>query len=299
MQWVRKQTIDQRKNLLYRRAMWITLGGNILLAIVKAFVAYLSGSVALYADAANSISDVIYSIMMVWGLWVAQQPADISHPQGHSRFEPLVGLLVTLSMGFAGFEAAKAGINRLFSGSIAIDPGLPTIILILSAITKLAMFFYIRNIANQAASPTLKTTAKDNLSDVLASSAAFLGALLSSFLHPVLDPIAGLFVSGWIFKNAFEAGKENLGYLTGAGATEEERKKFVAVAKGIKGVENVHHLMCEYAGPQLVLDMHINVNGELSLNESHAIADQVIDALENLPEVDRAYIHVEPQDWHK
>ncbi len=60
---------------------------------------------------------------------------------------------------------------------------------------------------------------------------------------------------------------------------------------------DVHHLMCEYAGPQLVLDMHINVNGNLTLNESHAIADQVIDALEELPDVDRAYIHVEPHDW--
>jgi cation diffusion facilitator family transporter len=297
MQWVRKQTIDQQKTILFRKAMWITLAGNFVLAVAKAFIAYFSGSVAVYADAANSISDVIYSIMLVWGLWVAQQPADISHPQGHSRFEPLVGLIVTLSMGLAGYEAAKAAITRLISGSIAIDPGLPTVVLIISAVIKLVMFLIIRNIAKEVTSPALTTTAKDNLSDVLASSAAFLGALLSSLAHPILDPIAGLLVSGWIFKNAFDAGRENLTYLTGGGATETQRKQFFSIAKNIKGVTDVHYLMCEYAGPQLVLDMHINVNGSLTLNESHAIADQVINALESLPDVDRAYIHVEPHDW--
>ncbi len=299
MQWVRKQTVDPHKNSRYRRAMWVTLIGNILLAAAKALIAYFTGSVALYADAANSISDVFYSVMMVWGLSVSQRPADLSHPQGHSRFEPLVGLMVTLSMGLAGFEAAKAAINRLTEGSIAIAPGLPTLVLVFSALTKLGMFYYIRKLAKEVNSPTLNTTAKDNLSDVLTSSTAFLGAGLSSFIHPILDPIAGFLVSLWIFKNAFEAGKENLAYLTGAGASNEQREEFVNLAKSIPGVENVHHLMCEYSGPQLVLDMHINVNGNLTLNESHAIADQVIEALEALPDVDRAYIHVEPHDWQE
>jgi cation diffusion facilitator family transporter len=297
MQWVRKQSIDNNQKKTYRKAMGVTLAGNILLASSKAVVAYLSGSVALYADAANSISDVIYSVMMVWGLYVSQQPADRSHPQGHSRFEPIVGMLVTLSMTYAGFQAAKAAITRISEGAISIDPGLPTIILLVSAAVKLGMFFYIRNLAKILNSPTLRSASKDNVSDVATSAAAFLGAGLSSFVHPVLDPIAGLLVSAWIFKNAFEAGRENLGYLTGAGTTKEQCEAFVEVAKSVEGVQDVHHLMAEYVGPQLVLDMHINVDGNLSLNESHAIADQVIEALEALPDVDRAYIHVEPIGW--
>lgn len=299
MQWVRKQTIDLEKYTRFQRAMWVTLSANIVLAVVKIFVAYFSNSIALYADAANSISDIIYSIMMVWGLWVSQKPADLSHPQGYSRFEPLVGLLVTISMGFAGFEAAKAAITRLFQGGTAIDPGLPALVLIISAVIKLGMYFYIRKLAKEAHSPALNTTAKDNLADVMASLTAFLGAGLSSFIHPILDPVAGVLVSIWIFLNAYEAGKENLTYLTGGAASKERQEEFLNLAKTIKGVDNVHHLMCEYIGPQLVLDMHINVNGNLTLNESHAIADQVIDALEALPDVDRAYIHVEPHDWQE
>lgn len=297
MQWVRKQSIDKKQKKIYRKAMIITLAGNVLLASSKAIIAYLSGSVALYADAANSISDVIYSVMMVWGLYVSQQPADHSHPQGHSRFEPIVGMIVTLSMTFAGFQAAKAAITRISEGAISIDPGLPTLILLVSAAVKLGMFFYIRNLARILHSPTLRSASKDNLSDVATSGAAFLGAGLSSFIHPLLDPIAGLLVSAWIFKNAFEAGRENLGYLTGAGTTEEQCENFVEVARSIEGVQDVHHLMAEFVGPQLVLDMHINVDGNLTLNESHAIVDRVIEALEALPDVDRAYIHVEPVGW--
>ncbi len=86
MQWVRKQTINEKQKKMYRKAMIFTLVGNILLASSKAIVAYLSGSVALFADAANSISDVIYSIMMVWGLYVSLQPADHSHPPGTFPF---------------------------------------------------------------------------------------------------------------------------------------------------------------------------------------------------------------------
>jgi len=297
MQWVRKQNINPQTIHFYRQALTVTLLGNLVLAFAKSIIAYFSGSVAIYADAANSISDLIYSIAMIWGLWKSLQPADRSHPQGHSRFEPMVGMLVTLSMTIAGFEAVKAAVTRFFEGGIAIDPGLPSLILIASAVIKLFMFLFIRNYAKLLKSPTLNAASKDNLSDVLTSAAAFIGVGLSSFAHPLFDPIAGFLVSLWIFKNAFEAGKENFAYLTGAGASPEDCDQFVKIASSIDGVNAIHHLMAEYVGPHLVLDMHINVDGTLTLNESHAIADKVIEALESEPSVDRAYVHVEPDGW--
>jgi divalent metal cation (Fe/Co/Zn/Cd) transporter len=74
MRWVRDFTMQPEVTRLYRRALVITVLGNVLLAISKGIVTYLSGSVALYADAANSASDVIYSLLMVFGLWLAQRP---------------------------------------------------------------------------------------------------------------------------------------------------------------------------------------------------------------------------------
>jgi cation diffusion facilitator family transporter len=294
MQWIRDHRPEPERVQSYRTALIITLVGNILLAIAKGLVSYFSGSIALYADTANSVSDVIYSFAMVFGLYIAMQPPDISHPQGHSRFEPLVGLVVAVMMAIAGYEAMRSSIARFLSGGSTIQIDLPTIVLLVSAAVKAVMFVLITRLAAKAESPTLRATAKDHLSDVLTSVAAFVGILGSNFIHPLADPIAGVLVAVWIFKSAFEAGKENLAFLTGAGADEELRHRIIETALSVDGVENVHHMMSDYVGPKLLVDMHINLPGDKSLDEVHAINDRVIEALEAMPEIDRAYIHVEP-----
>lgn len=297
MQWVRDFTPQPERERQYRLALGITIGGNILLATGKAIAAYLTGSVALYADAANSVSDVLYSLLMAAGLWVAERPPDITHPQGHSRFEPLMGLLVTGSMAFAGYEAGRAAIEQLLAGGAAIEIGLPGLVLLVSASAKAAMFYFIRRIARSVGSPALVTTAQDNLADVLSSVAAFLGVLGSRFISPLLDPAAGLLVAVWIFRTVYLAGRENLNYLTGHGASEMLRTEIVRVAESVPGVQRVHYTMTEYVGPRLVVDLHINVNGEMTVNEAHAICDEVIHRLEAMREVDRAYVHIEPEGW--
>ncbi len=297
MLWTRKYEPQPLQRALYNRALIITITGNVVLALAKGLVAHFTGSVAIYADAANSVSDVIYSVMMMLGLWLAQQPPDLSHPQGHSRFEPLVGLVVTFSMAFAGYAAVSTSLARFLTGGEAVEFGLPTLVLLASAAIKAGMFIVITRIARQVSSPTLATTAKDNLSDVLTSVAAFIGVVGSTFIHPLLDPIAGFVVAAWIFRAAFLAGKENLGFLTGAGASEELRQKIVDAAESVPGVLRVHHTMTEYVGPRLVVDLHVNVEGTKTLIEAHAICDRITERLEEFAEIDRAYVHVEPDDW--
>lgn len=298
MQWIRDYQPDPEAARLFRRALVITLVGNLLLAAGKGVAAYLSGSVALYADAANSISDVLYSLLMVLGLWMAQQPPDIGHPQGHGRFEPIVGLLVATAMTFAGYEAGRTSIERFLSGGVTLELGWPILALLVSAAVKALMYGAIRRIASRVASPTLAVVAQDNLSDMLTSGAAFLGVLGSYFIHPLADPIAGVLVALWIFRAALAAWKENLRYLTGAGASRETREEIAVVAARVPGVLGVHQVITEYVGPRLVVDLHIDVDGRTPLFEAHRISDAVRDQLEALPEVDRVYVHVEPCQEH-
>lgn len=297
MQSIRIHKSNPENQSLYRTALIITISGNVLLLVIKWIAAYISGSVALFADAANSASDVLYSFLMVLGLWMAQRPPDSSHPQGHSRFEPLVGLMITISMTYAGYAAASTSINRFMEGGKVIEIGLPVFVLLLAAAIKAGMFVWIRDLAKKLKSPTLETTAKDNLSDVLTSTAAFFGIIGSGFIHPLADPIAGVLVAIWIFRAAFQAAKENLGFLTGAGASDELRAELVSAASEIPGVIRVHHAILEYSGPRLLVDMHINVDGNMPLNQVHEICDQVIERLESFSEVDRAYVHIEPEGW--
>jgi cation diffusion facilitator family transporter len=295
MQLTREYQPNPQRERAYRTALTITLVANLVLVIGKGLATYFTGSIALYADTANSISDLIYSVALVVALKLVLQPPDLSHPQGHARFEPMVGLVVALMMGIAGYEALRSSIERFIAGGSAIELGLPTLVLLASAAIKAGMFFVIRNLAHKADSPALRASATDNLSDVLTSVAAFIGILASGLLHPVFDPIAGFLVSLWIFKAAFEAGRENFAYLTGAGPDEALRQKIIDTANSVDGHHTVHHMISEYVGPKLAVDMHINLPGDAPLEVVHDISDRITDALEALPEVDRAYVHVEPE----
>lgn len=296
MKWTRDHQPNPAREQAFQTALMITLAGNILLVVGKGIATYLSGSIALYADTANSLSDVVYSLALVIALRMVLQPPDLSHPQGHARFEPMVGLVVALMMSIAGYEALRSSIERFIAGGSAIEPGLPTLVLLASAGVKAGMFMVIRNLAHKADSPALRASATDNLSDVLTSTAAFIGIWGSGLLHPLLDPVAGVLVSLWIFKAAFNAGRENFAYLTGAGPDESLREKIIATASGVQGNHEVHHMISEYVGPKLAVDMHINMPGDTSLDFAHEISDRIIAALEELPEVDRAYVHVEPNE---
>jgi len=281
----------------YVKAFYITIIGNLLLVAVKAVVASLTGSAALYAETANSASDVVYSLLMVFGLWISQKPPDHSHPQGHSRFEPLVGLLVTFSMAFAGYQAASTSILKLLAGGIAVKPGLPTLVLAMTAITKGVMYYAILQLSQKTQSPALHATAQDNLTDVMTSSAAFLGILGSYYVSPLLDPIAGLLVSAWIFKAVIGLILENIKYITGGSADKDVVEQILHITNSVPGVLRVHELVTEYVGPRLVVEMHVNVRGDLPLTEAHRINDEIVNrVLHNVQDVDRVYVHLEPEN---
>jgi cation diffusion facilitator family transporter len=294
LQRVRLERLDPERRRLYRRAIWITLAGNLLLAVGKGAVAWLSGSSAVLSDAANSVSDVLYSVLLAVGLYLAQQPADEGHPQGHSRFEPLVSLLITIAMGVAGVAALREAILRFIAGAVPIAPGWPTFALAASALVKVVMFLLVRRIGRRAQSPAIRASGRDNLSDVLTSTAALVGVWGSDLIHPLLDPIAGMAVSLWIFRALWGILSENLGYLTGRGAAPELTEQIVAAASTVPGVLDVHQVIADHVGPQLRVDMHVDVDGELGLDQAHAIADRVQAQVEALPAVDLAFVHVEP-----
>lgn len=297
MKTVRDYQPAEQTRKSYVKAFYITIIGNLLLVAVKAVVASLTGSAALYAETANSASDVVYSLLMVFGLWISQKPPDHSHPQGHSRFEPLVGLLVTFSMAFAGYQAASTSILKLLAGGIAVKPGLPTLVLAMTAITKGVMYYAILQLSQKTQSPALHATAQDNLTDVMTSSAAFLGILGSYYVSPLLDPIAGLLVSAWIFKAVIGLILENIKYITGGSADKDVVEQILHITNSVPGVLRVHELVTEYVGPRLVVEMHVNVRGDLPLTEAHRINDEIVNrVLHNVHDVDRVYVHLEPEN---
>jgi len=163
-----------------------------------------------------------------------------------------------------------------------------------SVLIKVAMFLLVGRMGRLAYSPAIRACARDNLSDVLTSTAALIGVWGSDILHPLLDPIAGVAVSLWIFRAMWGILAENLGYLTGRGAVPELTGQIVSAASAVPGVLAVHQVIADHVGPQLRVDMHVDVDGEIGLRQAHAIADQVQARIEALPMVDLTFVHVEP-----
>ncbi len=296
LQHVRPESPDHLRRRLYRQAILIALGGNALLAATKGAVAWFSGSSAVLSDAANSLSDTLYSLLMAGGLYLAHQPPDESHPQGHSRFEPLVSLLIVAMMLVAGVSVAREGIQRFFAGAPVIEPGWPLAALLGSAGLKVVMYVLVKRNAEEVHSPAIHASARDNLADVMSSTAALLGVLGARFIHPLLDPAAGVVVALWIFRTTWEILSENLGYLTGRGASSETTERIIEAATSVPEVLGVHQVIADHVGPQLRVDMHIDVDGEMSLQEAHAIADAVQARVEALNRVDLAFVHLEPAE---
>ena len=294
LQHVRSDAPDPHRHYLYQRAIWVALVGNFLLAGGKGVVAWISGSSAIFSDAANSLSDALYSLLMGLGLYMSQQPPDENHPQGHSRFEPFVGLFIGLTMTSAGIAALWQSVDRFISGAREIDPGWPTTVLLISALVKLGMYLYVNKIGQKAHSPAIRASAKDNLADILTSTAALIGVWLSGMVHPILDPVAGVLVALWIFRAAWGIVSENLAYLTGKGASPELLEHIAEVSYEVEGVQDVHRVVADYVGPGLRMDMHINVDGQVPLETAHDIAEKVRERVEALIEVDLVFIHVEP-----
>jgi len=291
---VRVEITDNKMGNLYKRAIVITIIGNVFLMIIKGVLAWISGSSAVFSDAANSLSDTLYSVIMGIGLYMSQRPADESHPQGHRQFEPLVSLFIATAMGTAGVISVRQSIRHFLGKGETTILGWSTIVLLSAILTKFLMYYLVKEIGRKVHSPAIRASARDNLADLITSGSALAGVWASHFIHPYFDPIAGLFVGLWIFKATWEIVQENIGYLTGKGASPELTEKIASTARVIDGVEDVHRIVAEYIGPKLRIDMHIDVDGKITLEKAHDIGEKVRAEIEGLTEVDLVFVHIEP-----
>jgi cation diffusion facilitator family transporter len=292
---VRPSQVDPDHVRLYQRAIWIAVLGNSTLAAVKGAAAWLSGSTALLATAVDSATDLVYTLFMAWGLWRSQQPADESHPQGHARIEPIVSAVIALMMGLAGLEVVRRAIEGMRGEPPAFAWGWPAAVLIGSALVKVIMYVSVRRLGQRAHSPAIMASAKDNLADVISAGTALAGVLAAHWIHPLADPLAGLVVSLWIFRNAAAILVENLGYLTGRAAEPALVERIHAAARPVEGVQGVNRVIADYVGPQVRAELHVEVDGDISFRDAHGISDAVRDAVEALDEVDLAFVHLEPE----
>ncbi len=276
-----------------RRATLVGIAANACLCIVKALAAAMTGSLAIASDAINSFSDTVYSIALFVAVRVSGKKADSDHPFGHHRAEPVAGLFIAIMAGILGFEVIKTGIAGLMDGTIVEMTIVGVAALIFSMSLKTGMWLYFGKVARLVNSPAIKASSIDSRNDVLVSFTALIGLSGSMIGLPKLDCYAAVFIGFFILRSAYKIGMENIDYLMGKKPDDKVMAEIIKSANSVKGVRGVHDILAHYVGSYVHVQVHIDVDGDLKVKEAHDIGDRVAAAVEKVPSVDKAFIHLD------
>lgn len=287
--------MSRRRSL--RRIGALVLAVNIALAVAKGVVFWWTGSLAVGSEAVNSLADSAYSIVVLAGLYLTTRPADFDHPHGHERIEPFVSLFVAAGILAAGGFVGYRSVTTILSGTATVTQGPAAVaILVIAAAAKFGLYRYCLRIGRSQHSPAVVATALDNRNDVLTASAALFGVLGARAGYPILDPLAAGIVSIGILLTGVEVIRDNVGYLIGRAPSDDLRSEILERTLELDDVEGAHDVIAHYVGPQVDVSLHVEVEGKLTLFEAHDIETNVKDTIEAIPEVDDAFVHVDPKE---
>lgn len=279
------------------RAAGVGLIANGLLVVAKLAGGLWTGSAALIADAVNSLGDVASSLVVRGGLWVAQREEDEDHPYGHTKAESIAGLSVAL---LVAFSAAMLGIETLrrFAAAPLPPPPAAALVAVVCAAVKEVLYQYTRRVADRLHSAALSAAAWDHRSDALGSFAIGLALLVGSWLGPVgwvVDPTAALVVCVMLVYVGLRIYSRTAAELMDQQADEQTVAAIQAAAMEPREVRDIEKLRVRKSGLEYFVEVHIEIEGHLTVDEGHRVGHEVKDAvMAQFPRVRDVHVHVEP-----
>ena len=267
---------------------------NLLLFAGKFFAGWLSGSIAITADAFNNLSDAGSSLVTLLGFQLAGQKPDPHHPFGHGRMEYLSGLAVAMFILFMGFELGKSSLSKILHPQSVDSSPLVIAILCVSIAVKLYMAFYNRSIGKKIDSAAMEATAADSLSDSLATSAVLLATLVAHFTGLLIDGWCGLLVAVFILWSGFNAAKDTINPLLGTPPTKELVESIEALVLSYPDVLGIHDLLVHDYGPgRRMVSLHAEVDAGGDILFLHDEIDNIERHLQSELHC-QAVIHMDP-----
>lgn len=278
----------------YLRAAGANVAGNIVKIVVEGGLGLMFGSLALLADAAHSVADLLASaVVFVWGRTAFAGP-DSDHPHGHERIEPFTSLFVAgVLFVLAGklivdaAEAVQHGSDTVFDSVLIVG-------LLAAILLKLGLYLYTTRVHERVGLPSLRALAVDCLNDVYASIAVLAGILGVALGYPVLDPIAAAVVALLIMYQGGLIVRENISYLVGRAPASAKQTAIREALHEHPAVEGLHDFRAYYIGPEIEVEVHAEVAGDYTLREAHTIETELVDRVEAVDGVGDAHIHLDP-----
>jgi cation diffusion facilitator family transporter len=272
---------------------------NLVLASVKIFAGMVGHAYVLIADGIESALDVGGSIIIWGGLTVAAKPPDKTHPYGHGKAEPIAAMLVALGVLAAAAGLAIESVREILTPHHGPAP-FTLAVLIVVVVIKETLFRYVNRIGHNLESTAVQTDAWHHRSDALTSAAAFIGisvALIGGRAWQSADDWAALFACAVIGANGIRLARPALYEIMDTAPGGKIIRSILAVAGSVPGVVEVEKCHARKMGLDYYIDLHVGVDGDISVHEGHEIAHRVKSAIQQTDSrIADVLVHIEPAD---
>jgi cation diffusion facilitator family transporter len=285
----------------------VTVTGIIIglfLTAGKFVVAFAGNSSAMFADAVHSLSDFATDFVVIVGVMLGARPRDATHRYGHGKVETLsAGIigLVLFAVAIGIFINGADTIIRTLGGEEELAP--PGLIAFFAAVATLVikewLYHYTMRVGNSIKSEVIRANAWHHRSDALSSIGTGVGiggAILLGGEWAILDPLAAVIVSFFIFWVAWKIAARSVNELLEGSLPKNEEDELRALVRKVEGCSGAHEIKARMVGNALVVDMHLYVDGELSVRDGHTVATRVEKALKKKYGRNTiTTVHVEPR----
>ena len=285
----------------------VTLVGgvvNVVLLLFKFVAGIVGHSAAMVADAVHSLSDFVTDVIVLVFIHISGKPKDKSHDYGHGKYETLALTLIGVALLIVAIGILYSGAAKIYvwanGGQLEAPGTLALWAALLSVLLKEAVYQYSMVKARQLNSQVVAANAWHHRSDALSSIGTAIGIGGAIFLGQrwtVLDPIASVVVGAFIVKVAVDLLRNGIGDLMEQSLPDAVEEEMLRIVGALPGVVNPHDLRTRRIGNHYAIELHILMDGDISLREAHNKASEVEDLLRaRYGEDTHVAVHVEPKE---
>lgn len=279
---------------LMRSATIASVSTAVILIVAKMFAWWLGGSVSVLASLADSLMDSLASLLNLMAVRYALQPADNEHRFGHGKAEFLAGLGQALFIGGSAIFLLFQGVDRLLHPQPLQSVGLSVGVMAFSMTATCALLLWQRHVVRLTHSMAIKADALHYASDLFSNAGVILALGLAWMGFSFFDPIFAIGIGAMIGYSAVKIAMEAIDHLLDKELPEEIQREIETIAMSFDEVQGVHGIRTRQSGHIKVIQMHLEMDGDMPLRDSHALAEQVEDALRDaFPGAD-VIIHQDP-----
>ncbi|TCT37027.1 cation diffusion facilitator family transporter [Providencia alcalifaciens] len=289
--------LQQEKFKAAKKSTLISVAVNTLLSIWQIIVGIFSHSSGLIADGIHTLSDLVADFVVLIANKKSHKKPDADHPYGHFRYENGASLILGIILLIVGVGMGWSAVEKMINPDLIPEVHTIALVAALTAlVAKEGLFRYMLHVANKVNSSMLVANAWHARSDAASSLVVAIGIIGSLCGIRILDPIAALIVGTFVFRMGFKFTYQSMQDLMDKGADEETLEQLSDVLRGIPGVKGFHDLKTRKSGDFFLVDVHLELDGQMTILEGHDIAVNVREQLMKNPQVLDVMTHLDPYD---